>query len=77
MSNTRTEYRAIYRIPASVLASPEEQVRGYVELATGYGEDKQQIRESTYELRRPMESHATIVRWERRTVTVGDWELDA
>lgn len=72
----RTEYRAIYRRHPSFLDTPEEQAVGYVEHATDYGISKSAVRMANYSLRRTEETRAWIVRWERRTVTVGEWETE-
>jgi hypothetical protein len=73
-STERIEYRAVYRQPASILDSPDDRQRGYVERVTTYGEDRERIRKDNYALSRAEESLAHIVRWERRVVAVGPWQ---
>lgn len=70
----RTEYRAIYRTPPTVLDTSEERVAGYVERATEYGTSRRAVKAANHDLSRTDESRAWIVRWERRTVAVGEWE---
>lgn len=76
VAETRIEYRAIYRVPWSILDPDEYRERGYMERETNYGVDKKRIREQNYDLRRSEESHAEIVRWEKRSVSVGEWETE-
>lgn len=71
--STRVEYRAIYRVPASILDSEEDRERGYVTRESKYGETREAVKQVTYDLRRSEESLASIIRWEQRTVTLGEW----
>lgn len=74
VAETRTEYRAIYRNPWSILDPQKYHERGWMEHTSGFGSDKEKIRKEV--MRRSEEDHQYIVRWEKRTVLVGPWEED-
>ncbi len=73
-ARTRTEYRALVRAPASILATPAERKQGYTERWTSPGASSGAILQDDYDLRRSEESHAYIVAWEEREVTLGPWK---
>lgn len=73
-TETRSEWRALVRRPASILDSPEQREVGYVLEWTSYGDSSEAVKRDSYLLSRPEETHATVVKWQRRTVTCGPWE---
>lgn len=76
MTEPRTEYRAVYRMPWYFGAPAELRDQGYVEYESDYAEDKETVKRQNYDLRSTEESHATIIRWEKRQVIIGDWRTD-
>lgn len=71
---TRTEYRAVYRRPASTLDTPADRKRGHVEEVSHYAETKEDVIKGSWTLRRPEETWARIVRWQSRTFEVPPWK---
>jgi hypothetical protein len=69
-----TEVRALVQTPASILASPPERRRGYVQRWTSPGPSPAAVRRDDYDLRRSEETLAVVVAWERRTVIADLWE---
>lgn len=70
---TREEYRALIGRPASILDSPADRERGHVEEWSGHAESMEAVKRQNYSLSRTEETHAWAIRWERRTVTLGEW----
>lgn len=68
-----TEYRAVYRTPASILASPEDRKRGYVVQRTAPYLTREHARSAA--MIRAEETHAYVTGYEERRVSATGWEL--
>ena len=76
MTETRVQYRALVRGPASFLASPEDQKRGFTRQWSHYGTSHEDVIRDSYELRRSTETLCYAERWQKRTVILGEWVDD-
>lgn len=71
---TRVEYRALIQSPWTYGSDPKLP-KGKPILKWG-DYLKKKNGDAYWEIARSVETHAFIVKWQKRTVTVGDWEDD-
>ena len=74
-AETWQEWRAIYRTPASYLATQKEQDRGYVQRSTPPFRTREEAKKSARH--RSEETRAWVIGYETRTVAATGWEPTA